>query len=141
MPINFPDFIESHITGVTLDDSLRLIKIYVRSIDHQQFTITISGVDRFVINEMREINIIDSISCWNERSSYRDYSESLIFLITGKQDNSDDHAFSVTVEKAKESICKGEKILLEIFPVYGAQVMALAADVSISDHKKQAVDG
>lgn len=135
MHFNWSKFIESHLTGVAIDDSQRLIRIYLRDVAHQRSIITISGVDRFVVNEMRETNIVECISCWNARSSDADYREALAFLITGKYDDDIDAAFELLIDKASESICKGEKILLEIEPIYGAQVIALAAGISIESNK------
>ncbi len=131
MSIDWSGFIESHLTGIAIEDSHRLIRVYLRDTTHQRSIITISGVDRFVVNEMRETNIVECISCWGALSSDSDYREPLVWLMTGKQDGDSNGAFAPLLDKTKDSIRKGEKVLLEIEPVFGAQLIALATEVSI----------
>lgn len=131
MITDWPEFVESHLTGIAIEDSRRFVRIYLRGVDHRRSVLTISGVDRLIVNEMRERNIVESIRCWNQFGSDMEGSELLTFLITGRQTDDGDTAFAAVVETARESIRRGEKVLLEISPVYGAQVIALATDVSI----------
>lgn len=77
-------------------------------------------------------NIIDRISIWDASSNIADYGDKLYSLFTGKLPDSIDMSLP-SIKSAIVSIQSGELSLVEIEPVYGAIVLILASEVSLSE--------
>lgn len=129
--MDWSNFIEGHLTGIAVSDGEKTIDISLRDVSGQSFILRLSDVERFVTYEMRERNIIDHINLWEANSESNDFRVVLSSLISGKMDDTFDKRFIPLIDAEAESICRGEKMLLEIEPVFGAYVIALAGNISV----------
>lgn len=116
---------ESNLTGIQLQENSK-IHIHIRKLNQEPFMIVLEGVDRFVLNEFREQNIVDRVTVWDSDSDLNNYVRILKNLLSGSFDDEVDPRFTPMIDKEIVAIKSGNKILLEIEPVYGAWITALA---------------
>jgi hypothetical protein len=98
---------------------------------HQQIIAT--GVDDFVVNEMRLSNIIDCAKIHAfDGDAFRqtELAQRLFFLMRGKEAEGSDLEWDVLIKKI-ERVKRGELTLMEIVPIYGATVLILAAKIEL----------
>lgn len=92
-----------------------------------------TGVDDFVVSEMRISNIIDRVNRFDgddlDRSD-SDTSKRLFFLMRGKAPSFSELEWDV-LQKKLSYIRDGKLSLLEIEPVYGATIIILAKSFSL----------
>lgn len=89
------------------------------------------GVDRFLLNEMREKNIVETTRIWDRQDSQDSLKSAISLLVTGSTKDDYDKAFTPIIQRAIEKIENGENILLEINPVYGTEILVLAISASL----------
>lgn len=130
--MDWSNFVEGYLTGIAVSDGKKIVDISLRDASGQSFILRLVDVDRFVTYEMREKNIIDRINLWGQHSEEKDFREVLSSLVSGKMDGTFEKEFLPLIDHEVESIRRGEKLLLEIEPVFGAYVIALAHNVSVS---------
>jgi uncharacterized NAD-dependent epimerase/dehydratase family protein len=84
-----------------------------------------------LVHEMREQNIVESVEVYDSTSGKDDMRWAVEMLTTpGRQ--VDSIAFEPVIRSVMNRIAMGQQVLLAITPVYGATVLALAAQVSNS---------
>lgn len=91
------------------------------------------GVDDFLVNEMRLLNIIDRVTKFNAHDVREKESEAarrLYFLMRGKEPSFEDFDWPIFKEKLA-FVGEGVLSLLEIEPVHGATVIILAVDFKL----------
>lgn len=127
--------VESTIDAIYVDSLNKEIRIEMTCAweDKDRKRIVASGVDDFVVNEMRLSNIVDRVSFFNsdnveEKST--EIAKRLFFLMRGENPNPSDLEWP-PLNKKLSCIRDGALSLLEIEPVYGATVMILAKDISL----------
>ncbi len=127
--------IESTIDAISLDVIKKAIAIELTCAwdGAGRKRIIASGVDDFVVNEMRISNIVDRVS----RFSSVDYGEKsaeiarrLFKLMRGREPSQTDLEWPPLMNKLA-CIRDGSLSLLEIEPVYGATILILAIDFQL----------
>lgn len=128
-----PDFTESHLVGVRVDESNQTINIDIILTSGTGYSLRLQEVERFDLSEMSTTNIIESISIWTNRNQRSEYLETLRCLVGNETIEKDSTVFDVPIERVVQKIERGERVMIEISAVYGAQVIALAGSVSICE--------
>jgi len=123
---DFRDFVEARITGIALLDESKTVRISLRGQAKQCFTLIAEGVDRIVVNEFREQNIVDRLTVWDSKTDPTEYRSTLVSLISGLIGDAVDPAWNPVIEREIEAISLGSKVLIEMEPVFGASVILLA---------------
>lgn len=126
--------VEATIDAIRVESAKKEIRIDVTCMwqGEKRKQIVASGVDDFVVNEMRLSNIIDRVT----RYSMSDIAEELktarrlFFMMRGQEPDSQDLEWPVLIEKL-DRIRDGTLCLMEIEPVYGATVIVLAQDFQL----------
>jgi hypothetical protein len=131
--IDFSGFVEAHVTGITFTEDDKGVSIFFRGQARQRFTLVAEGVDRFVADEFREQNIVDRVHLWDSASEPNDYRDSLALLLSGVSgDQRDEAVWLPVIEREVVAIERGEKVFVEIEPVYGGWIVLLAKSVAIN---------
>ncbi|HEX7910986.1 MAG TPA: hypothetical protein VF534_23255 [Paraburkholderia sp.] len=131
--IDLSAFVEAHVTGITFTEDDKGVSIFFRGQAKQRFTLVAEGVDRFVADEFREQNIVDRVHLWDSASEPNDYRDSLALLLSGVGGEQRNEAVWLPViERAVIAIERGEKVFVEIEPVYGGWIVLLARSVAVS---------
>jgi hypothetical protein len=128
--MDWSNFIEGYVTGINVAEQEKCINVSLRDKSGRNFTLTLSGVDRFFAHEMRDRNIIDRVNIWDKGSKEDEFRETLTVLITGKMDGDFDKNFLPLIDSEIAAIHQGEKILLEIEPVFGVYIIALCKGIA-----------
>lgn len=127
----FSEFVEGHVTGVVVNDREKTAEIALRSNTKGQFIIRLQGVERLLVDELREQNIINNIRLWNSSDTVPDYHGVVACLVSGKDDDTWAEQFASAIQEVERYIANGEQVLLTIEPVYGATIVALARTCSL----------
>jgi hypothetical protein len=133
--------VEATINAVHVDSAGKKICIELTCAweGKDQVRIVATGVDDFVVNEMRLSNIVDRVSRYRASGSNGEDLEvarRLFFLMQGKEPSESDLEWPVLREKLNR-VQKGTLTLLEIEPVYGAMILVLAEDFRIENSLKR----
>ena len=56
---------EAHITGITVIEEKNRMEIVLRAPGSKRFVLAAEGMDRFLMNEFRERNIVDRVFVWD----------------------------------------------------------------------------
>jgi hypothetical protein len=126
---SFSDCVEAHITGIQVGEDAKTISISIRPTAGKSFMLKVEGIDRCIANEFRERNIIDRVSVWNNKNQPEDIRELLAVLVAGTYQLDIDPVFDALIDQEIAAIARGEKILVEIEPVYGVWAVILAQRV------------
>lgn len=130
--IDFSGFVEAHVTGILFSEDDKGMSIFFRGQARHRSTLVAEGVDRFVADKLREQNIVDRIHLWDSASEPNDYWDSLALLLSGVRSDERNEAFWLPVtEREVVAIERGEKVFVEIEPVYGGWIVFLAASIAI----------
>jgi hypothetical protein len=137
--VDFSTFVEGYLTGVVINDLEKAVDIFLRDRAKARFVIRLKGVERFLVDEMREQNIIDNVALWKGGSGAGDLRSAISWLVYGRDDEVGGQQFSSMILQVEQLIRQEERVLLRIEPVFGATVIALARTcflepVHISSH-------
>ena len=137
---NWDYLVEATIDAVQVDPAGKKICIELTCAweGKDQVRIVATGVDDFVVNQMRLSNIVDRVSRYQAGGSngeHLDVARRLFFLMQGKEPSESDLEWPVLREKLN-CVQKGTLTLLEIEPVYGAMILVLAEDFRIENSLK-----
>jgi hypothetical protein len=127
--------IESTIDAIHVEPTKKEIRIDVtcKWQGEKRKQIVATGVDDFVVNEMRLSNIIDRVTRLGTSGAVEEESETakrLFFMMRGREPDSNDLQWPVLIEKLV-CIRNGTLGLMEIEPVYGATVIVLAQNFQL----------
>ena len=127
--------IEATIDAIHIESAKKEIRIDVTCMwqGRKRMQIVASGVDDFVVNEMRLSNIIDRVTRFGKSGTAEKESETarrLFFMMRGREPNLHDLEWPVLIEKLAP-IRDGKLGLMEIEPVYGATVIVLAQNFQL----------
>jgi hypothetical protein len=90
------------------------------------------GVERLLVNEFRELNIVDQVLLWDAAADPDEFRQSLGKLISGSGGDDVGAAFLPLIEAEIAFILSGKKIFVEIKPVSGASIMFLSEKVTLT---------
>lgn len=127
--LGISDCVEAHILELRAPENAKKISIVLRLIAGPTAVLRADGVDRFLANEFREQNIIDRITVWDMRSDKDELHHRLAELIGNDKEPAD--IFQSLIVSEAALILKGQKILVEIEPVYGVWILMLAENISL----------
>ncbi|VTU16428.1 hypothetical protein H6CHR_00519 [Variovorax sp. PBL-H6] len=137
---NWDSLVEATIDAVYVDSVCNKICIELTCAweSKDRVRIVATGVDDFVVNEMRLSNIVDRVRRYEANASNGEDLEiarRLFFLMRGEEPSALDLEWPALREKLTR-VQKGALALLEIEPVYGATILVLAEDFRIENALK-----
>lgn len=126
---DYAKFVDSHLTSIRCYEKEKRVEFAFALPSGADCLLAVDGVDRMLIHEMREQNIVESVEVYDGTCSEDDLRWAVEMLTTpgGKVDPI---PFAPVIRSVMDRIAMGEQVLLAITPVYGAMVLALAAQVS-----------
>lgn len=137
---NFAQYIECHITTVSIDSLRDRQNVTLTIVDHQGgiHDLIAESVDYFALDAMRLRNIIETISLYdnvNFAAYAAEIRKKIFYLLQGRElDDKDEGVLSGMISKLAEDIACGRKVLLEIVSLYGADLLLLSEKVSVVKH-------
>lgn len=134
--LDFSKFVEGHLIGVKVYQAEKRAALCLREATGKSWVLTATDVFEFMILQMCMQNIIDRISLWDSSSDEVDYRGKLFSLIHGKFVEEKDNLHSPLIDQKIEMIRRGDAVLVELEPVYGALVLILARKVSLVEDEQ-----
>lgn len=131
--LDFNKFVEGHLTGIKVYQTEKRAVLFLQEPAGRSWVLTATDVSEFMILQMRMQNIIDRISFWDASSNDVDYRSKLFSLMYGKFVEEKDDLNLPLINQAIETIRRGDAVLVELEPVYGALVLILARGVSLAE--------
>jgi|SRR5271156_6404504 len=121
MTNDFPDFHDGYFDGLWIGPN-RSVQVFLRTVEQQSFVLDLQGVERLMLNNVKEGNILfDLIFRTSQELTHTDIEN-----IYGIEPNSPQLAISLAT--AKENLLH----VLEINPSYGAEGAVLFRSWKIS---------
>jgi hypothetical protein len=127
------EIIESHLLGITSDPIARQAVFQFRTADGlRNFTLTARDVDELSVNEFLKQNVVHHVRILGAASDLGEINDLLAALLFDKSHAAEvtDSTFLAELENRTGNVVHGERILVEIEPVYGASVLVLAGSVT-----------
>ena len=131
--LDFSKFVEGYLIGVKVFQTEKRVAIFLQEVTGKNWMLTAKGVSEFMILQMCMQNIIDRISIWDISSDEVDYRSKIFSLIQGRFAEEKDDLNLPLINQAIDRIRRGDVILIELEPVYGALVLILASEVCLAE--------
>ncbi len=127
--------VEAVILGISIDEISKTVAITLRQAQTTNvLTLVAENVSRFLVNEFREQNIIDRITVWDSQSEVEEFRVCLSYLLGGANRQTDmPSQIKHAIDDELKAIHDGEKILVEIEPVFGAAICFTAQSLRLQD--------
>lgn len=128
--VSWDSLVEATIDCIRVDSVNNEVRIEVTCAweGKERARIVATGVDDFVLNEMRVANIVQQVNRFDtcsENEVVPDLLNRLFFLMRGEEPSPSDLEWPALHEKLAR-IQDGTLVLLDIEPVYGAAILLLA---------------
>jgi len=123
---------ESRFLGFEISKSGKNASFKIRLTDSNIVSINIYGIEKLIINEVREQNIIEEISFWPGNSD-RDALRAAAFWLFGNSPEEDCvEAIKSNVQASIDRIVNGDLMLMDGVAIYGAEVLAAFLSMDIT---------
>ena len=130
--IDCGNLVEGYLTGIKVHQKEKKANLFLQETTGQNWVLTAIDVSELMVLQMCMQNIIDRISFWSSSNNDSDYRSKIFSLVCGKFAEEGDDLYLPSINKAVEMIQRGDALLIELEPVYGALVLILARDMSIA---------
>lgn len=127
------DFMESKLLGFDLDDPGKAAIFRIRLQNTKRINISINGIERLLITEIRDQNVIENISFWPGNEDIQLLRESAFWLFGNSSEECCLEEIKPFVEKSIDRVKSGDLILMDVTAIYGAQVLAAFLSMDIKE--------
>jgi hypothetical protein len=125
------NFVESRLLGVHIDETGREVVLSLIDTSGTKFALQLHGVERLLINEMRQQNVIEDVTHWTRGESTAGLQEAAFALMAGAPEKDCGPQLAAVARGAVDKVARGELEMLEISAVFGAQMLASFASMSV----------
>ncbi len=125
------DFVESRILGIQIDQSGREVELSLIDTAGAKFTVQLHGVERLLVNEVRQQNIIEELTHWARVGESESLREAVFALMTGVSEKECGSELAAVALNVVDRVVRGELEVVEITAVFGAQVLASFASMAV----------
>ena len=129
--LDFSKFTEGHLTGLKVYQVEKRANLFLQEATGENWFLSVTEVVEFMTLQMRMQNIIDRICMWDAASDELEYQDKIFTLIHGKYVGENDDISSQVIIQTIDIIRRGEGVLIELLPVYGAHILIFAKSVSL----------
>ena len=124
-------FVESRLLGIKISETGDTLLLSIVEVGGASFTVNLAGVEKLVISEFRQQNIIEDMTHWKQGSTDPSAREATFYLMTGGPEETCDPNLVNVVNAVVKRIESGDIELMEITAIFGAQIIALFASLTI----------
>ena len=125
------NFVESRLLGVHIDETGREVVLSLIDSSGTTFALQLHGVERLLINEMRQQNVIEDVTHWTRGEATAGLQEAAFALMAGAAEKDCGPQLAAVARGAVDKVARGELEMLEIGAVFGAQMLASFASMSV----------
>jgi hypothetical protein len=119
-------FVETYFDGIKLNHENKEVYLFLRDHNAVRWVLMAEGVSDCMVLQMRTLNIIDRITFWDVSSNEESYIDKLFCLHKGYYPGEKDKRDFLFITGSIEKIKHDEMFLMELEPVFGANVLVLA---------------
>lgn len=125
------NFVESRLLGVHIDETGREVVLSLIDTSGTKFALQLHGVERLLINEMRQQNVVEDVTHWTRGEPTAGLQEAAFALMAGAAEKDCGPQLAAVARGAVDKVARGELEMLEIGAVFGAQMLASFASMSV----------
>ncbi len=135
MAIEIPHFHDGSFDGITLGE--KSAKVFLRKSNGEQYMLTLSGLEALQMEDFRQGNTISMIEVICQQKPYEHCGLERLFQPPHPSAAKEYHsAHDEVLRKQSARIVAGEISLVAIVPSYGADLLAICREVSLTPHSK-----
>ena len=131
MQLHLMDFVESRLLGVQVDETGREVELSFVGTDKAKFVLELHGVERLLINEFRQQNVVEEVVHWTRAAASEDLREAAFFLMTGSSEKDCQPQLAAVAQAVVDRVIRGELEVIGVSAVFGAQVLASFESMTI----------
>lgn len=125
------NFVESKLLGVEIDETGREATLSIVEANGTKLTVKLHGVERLLVDELRQQNIIEEMTHWTRGKSDPNLREAAFILMTGVAEKDCGSQLALVAKNVVDRVERGELEMMEITAVFGAQILASFASATI----------
>lgn len=125
------NFVESRLIGIQIDETGREAALSLIGTDGVKFVLELHGIERLLITEMRQQNVVEDMLQWGAGDNSDELREAAFELMTGGAPQHCSQALATVVEEVVARVGRGELSMVEIRAIFGAQVLASFTSMTI----------
>lgn len=125
------NFVESKLLGVKIDDLGREISLSIICANGDRVVLDLHNVERFLVHEMRQQNIIENLTHWKKGGQSTALREAAYFLMTGVAERDCGPQMAVVANSVIGRVMQGELEMMEVAAVFGAQIIASFTSLTV----------
>lgn len=125
------EFIESRLLGVQIDKMGDGASLSIIDANGTQFTLKLHGIERLLVNELRQQNVIEEMTHWTIGRSEAGLREAAFYLVTGGGEKDCGQQLATVASSVVDRVVCGELEMMEITAIFGAQILALFKSMTI----------
>lgn len=125
------NFVESRLIGIQLDETGREVVLSLVETGGKRFALKLQGLEKLLVNEMRQQNVIEGLVHWAKCDASPALREAAFWLIAGAAEVACPPEAAIAIDKALDRVARGDLELIEITAIYGAQVIAACAAMTL----------
>ncbi len=124
-------FMESRLLGVQIDETGREAVFSFIDTQGERFAVQLHGVERMLVNELRQQNVVEEMTHWKRGAVPAGLRDVAFALMTGRDEKDCTPQLAAVACDVEDRVTRGELELMEISAVYGAQVLASFASMTV----------
>ena len=124
-------FMESRLLGIQIDKTGREVLLSIVDTSGTQFDLKLHGVERLLVSEFRQQNVIEDMTHWTQGRSDLALREAAFFLMTGGAEGDCEPQLATMANAVVDRVVRGELEIMEITAIFGAQILAAFTSMTI----------
>lgn len=125
------NFVESRLLGVQLDETGQEAVLSLVAATGAKFAVHLHGVERLLIGEMRQQNVVEEMRRWAGGVPSAELREAAFALMTGVAEKDCGLGLAAIAHGVVDRVARKEIELIEITAIFGAQVLAICASMEV----------
>ncbi|HVZ42321.1 MAG TPA: hypothetical protein VHA82_00815 [Ramlibacter sp.] len=122
-------FIESRLLGIQIDEAGREVVLSFIDSQGRRFAVQLHGVERLLVSEMRQQNVVEAVTQWKRGGSPVGLREAAFSLMTGVDEKDCAPELAMVAREVADRVVRGDLELMEVNAIFGAQVLASFASM------------
>jgi hypothetical protein len=128
------ELVESRLLGLQIDEAGREVVLSFIDAKRSKFDLLLHGVERLLVNEFRQQNVVEGFAHWAHGSTEGDLREAAFVLMTGFIEKDCGPELSKVASNVVDRIIRGELEMMEVTAIFGAQILASFASMTVRPH-------
>jgi hypothetical protein len=125
-------FIESRLLGVLIDEAGTEVAVSIVTPDGVRSVLNLHGVERLRVSDLRQQNVIEALTHWSHGASTTGLREAAFALMTGMtEQDCGAQQLAKVARDTEDRVIRGELEMIEITAIFGAQMLASFASMTV----------